>query len=154
MGRAIVVLDVREMLRANQEPFQRIMETVRRCKDQDVLQLHATFRPEPLIRLLEKQGFRYTVRPIGPEHFIVQFYRGGIERPVYFLDNRGLEPPQPMMRTLELLGETPFQNGEMQLDIWNHRVPVLLIPELEKRNFSYRVEEDTPTIVRVRIFRR
>lgn len=56
----------------------------------------------------------------------------------YELDNRGLEPPMPMVRTLEAYGE--LRPGEA-MRIRNDRVPVYLLPQLEARGASYEVHE-------------
>ncbi|MCL6637018.1 MAG: DUF2249 domain-containing protein [Alicyclobacillus sp.] len=161
MARAVVDLDVREMLRAKEEPFQRIMETVSGLGPEDVFQLHATFRPDPLIRVLGKQGFAHAVVQAGDDHFIVQFYHpdgaegeGGAAKPRFHLDNRGLEPPQPMLRTLGFLEEHPAcQTGELELEIWNDRVPAFLLPELTDRGYAYEILEENPDGARVRIYR-
>ncbi|MRH43366.1 DUF2249 domain-containing protein [Aquibacillus halophilus] len=54
------------------------------------------------------------------------------------LDNRGLQPPQPMMRTLEALEE--LGSGE-QLTIINDRRPMFLFPELDEQGHKYEVHE-------------
>ncbi|WP_458414337.1 DUF2249 domain-containing protein [Schinkia sp. CFF1] len=54
------------------------------------------------------------------------------------LDNRGLEPPQPMMRTLAALEELP--NGE-ELIINNDRRPMFLYAELDERGYSHETIE-------------
>jgi len=65
-----------------------------------------------------------------------------------FLDNRGLEPPDPMIRTLEALeGMAP---GEV-LVIHNDRVPVYLLPQLADAGAEYQVEELPDGSARVRI---
>jgi len=50
------------------------------------------------------------------------------------LDNRGLEPPQPMMRTLAAL-ET-LSSGET-LSIINDRRPMFLYEQLEEMGLKY-----------------
>lgn len=55
-----------------------------------------------------------------------------------FLDNRGLEPPLPMVRTLEAYER--LAPGE-RLRIHNDRVPVYLLPQLEARGASYEIDE-------------
>lgn len=68
--------------------------------------------------------------------------------PETFLDNRGLEPPNPMIRTLEALeGMGP---GEV-LVIHNDRVPVYLLPQLADAGADYQVEEQPDGSARVRI---
>lgn len=65
-----------------------------------------------------------------------------------FLDNRGLEPPQPMVRTLEKL--TELNDGDT-LTIHNDRVPLYLLPQLEDLGATYEVSEqpDGSAIVRI-----
>ncbi|MCL6442515.1 MAG: DUF2249 domain-containing protein [Alicyclobacillus sp.] len=154
MARKIVVLDVREMLRNKEEPFQRIMGTVNRLEPHDVFELHATFKPDPLIRVLGKQGFEHAVVEEEPEHFIVQFYREAADIPYFHIDNRELDPPQPMVRTLEFLdAHEACKNGDLGLEIWNVRVPALLLPELEARGFAFDVDDEGNGTVRVKIDR-
>jgi len=50
------------------------------------------------------------------------------------LDNRGLEPPQPMMRTLEALES--LKPGE-KLSIINDRRPMFLYEQLEERGIKH-----------------
>jgi uncharacterized protein (DUF2249 family) len=154
MARQIVVLDVRGILRAKQEPFQLIMETVGRLGPDDVFELHATFKPEPLLKVLGRQGFQHAVVQEGADHFVVHFYREQTDRPYFHLDNRELEPPQPMVRTLEFLdSHEACQTGELGLEIWNARVPALLLPELEERGYQYEIDDEGNGTVRVKIFR-
>lgn len=54
------------------------------------------------------------------------------------LDNRGLEPPEPMMRTL---AELENLNESEELVIINDRRPMFLFPELEERGYSHETIE-------------
>ena len=54
------------------------------------------------------------------------------------LDNRGLEPPMPMVRTLEAYQELPT-GGVLQ--IHNDRVPIYLFPHLAERGATWQVHE-------------
>jgi len=55
--------------------------------------------------------------------------------PVLRLDNRALEPPEPMVRTLAAVEQlTPGQTLLVQLD----REPVFLLPELDRRGHQWR----------------
>ncbi len=149
----IVDLDVREILRRKEDPFEVIMATVEQLGEKDVLQLHATFRPMPLITKLQARGLAHAMIEEAPDHVIVQFYSESTPIPYYHLDNRNLEPPQPMVRTLAMLEQEPqCQHGTMGVEIWNVRVPALLLPELEERNFAYEVVEEAESFVRLRIF--
>ncbi|WP_188455292.1 DUF2249 domain-containing protein [Virgibacillus oceani] len=53
------------------------------------------------------------------------------------IDNRGLEPPQPMMRTLKALDK--MKNGE-KLAIINDRRPMFLYEELDERGYLHETE--------------
>jgi uncharacterized protein (DUF2249 family) len=55
----------------------------------------------------------------------------------YELDNRGLEPPQPMIRTLKKLEEARVGD---HLIIHNDRVPMFLIEELNTLGYKYHIE--------------
>ena len=50
------------------------------------------------------------------------------------LDNRGLAPPEPMVRILEAVQS--LQGGD-QLDVLMDREPLLLYSELERRGLSW-----------------
>lgn len=153
MTRKIVELDVRDILRGKQDPFAQIMEAVSSLEPDDILELHATFRPEPLLGVLGKQGFAHAVRVLEPEHVVVQFYRGQTDLPMFHLDNRGLEPPQPMVRTLAILDqEETCKNGELGLEIWNERVPAILLPELTERGYNYEIRDEESNPVRILIW--
>ena len=53
------------------------------------------------------------------------------------LDNRGLKPPQPMIRTLQTLEQ---MNSGDTLIIHNVRRPMFLYPELDELGYSYETE--------------
>jgi len=64
----------------------------------------------------------------------------------YELDNRGLEPPQPMIRTLNKLEKA--RPGD-QVIIHNDRVPMFLIEELNTLGYKYTVDEQPDGSARV-----
>ncbi|HEX6939506.1 MAG TPA: DUF2249 domain-containing protein [Longimicrobiales bacterium] len=70
---------------------------------------------------------------------------------VVVLDVRGLEPPEPMLRTLEAAERLPPGGTLVQINV---RVPQFLLPQLEARGFTYEVREQQPGLVRVFIRRR
>lgn len=53
------------------------------------------------------------------------------------IDNRGLEPPQPMMRTLKALDK--MKNGA-SVSIINDRRPMFLYEELNDRGYLHETE--------------
>lgn len=69
---------------------------------------------------------------------------------VVILDVRGLEPPEPMVRTLEALEELPPDGTLIQLNV---RVPQFLLPQLEARGFTYEVRPQDDVLTRVFIRR-
>ncbi|RHW42303.1 DUF2249 domain-containing protein [Neobacillus notoginsengisoli] len=66
------------------------------------------------------------------------------------LDNRGLEPPQPMMRTLATL-ETLKENET--LTIFNDRRPMFLYEQLEELGYKQKTEEQKDGSFKIEIFR-
>ncbi|HSH46625.1 MAG TPA: DUF2249 domain-containing protein [Longimicrobiales bacterium] len=69
---------------------------------------------------------------------------------VVVLDVRGLEPPEPMVRTLAALETLPADGTLVQLNV---RIPRFLLPVLEERGFAYEFQEQSPGLVRVFIRR-
>ncbi|MEO8624786.1 MAG: DUF2249 domain-containing protein, partial [bacterium] len=67
------------------------------------------------------------------------------------LDVRGLEPPEPLMRTLAALETLP--DGHVLVQV-NSRVPQLLFPMLAERGFACEVDESHADVVSVRIWHR
>ncbi|MGC5324166.1 DUF2249 domain-containing protein [Brevibacillus sp. SYSU BS000544] len=156
-----VELDVRPHLKKKLEPFEIIMEAVKKLQKDDVFVLHATFKPTPLLSVMKVKGFVNKVEQVDDEHWIVTFVHKSnsdildevsipapapeeteasspvSEGKVYTLDNRGLEPPQPMIRTLAQLDK--MAPGDT-LIITNDRVPVFLLEELNQLGYSYEVE--------------
>ena len=66
------------------------------------------------------------------------------------VDVRGLEPPHPMLRILELLDRlAPKQH----LLVIHERRPLLLYPQLEERGFRHETEELGPGEFRITIWR-
>lgn len=168
----IIELDVRPYLRKKLEPFQVIMDTVKTLEKEDTFVLHATFKPTPLLGLLKTKGYNNTVEQIDAEHWITTFKHKSQkqqsnsepaeliseedlipdcpERPAqtYELDNRGLEPPQPMIRTLAKLQKV--QSGD-KVTIHNDRVPMFLIEELNTLGYTYEVDDQEDGSAKVTI---
>ena len=110
-------LDVRPMLKAGDEPFGTIMEAVARLEPGQSLKLLAPFKPVPLFGVLGARGFEPHAREIGNGDWEVLFSPVGSApeeqetkkpyaslewpEPRVELDNRHLDPPEPMVRVLE-----------------------------------------------------
>jgi len=158
----IVDLDVREDLRAGKEPFGRILEAARALPAGSVLRLRAIFEPAPLYPVLAKRGLAHVTERLAADDWRVWFHHGAsvapapdtpappaapdIDGDVIVLDVRGLEPPEPMVRTLEALAGLPRGATLVQLNV---RVPQYLLPKLVERGFTYDVREQGPDLVRL-----
>ncbi|WP_040208427.1 DUF2249 domain-containing protein [Neobacillus jeddahensis] len=68
-----IELDVREDLKNKIEPFQKIMEAIKECKENDKFILHAPFKPVPLFAVLKAKGFIHEVEELERKHWKVTF---------------------------------------------------------------------------------
>lgn len=150
--------DVREDLRAGIEPFRRILDAARSLPAGSVLRVRAIFEPAPLYAVLARQGLAHATERLADDDWRVWFYHSeaaaaapatpapDADGDVIVLDVRGLEPPEPMVRTLEALAELPRGKTLVQLNV---RVPQFLLPKLAERGFVYDVREQGPDLVRL-----
>ncbi|HET6680017.1 MAG TPA: DUF2249 domain-containing protein [Gemmatimonadaceae bacterium] len=69
---------------------------------------------------------------------------------VHWLDVRGLEPPEPMVRTLAMLESLPEGHTLVQV---NARAPQFLLPILTERGFAFSIDDSDSDRVLVRIHR-
>lgn len=152
MMTTIVDLDLRPMLRAGGEPFDKIMETVAALGPGQGLRLFATFKPTPLLRVLESKGFVHEAKELERGEWEVLFRpskaavadgeAGAVlptdnsvwPEPVQHLDNRDLDPPEPMVRILA--ATEAMKEGEV-LSALLCREPTFLLAELAKRGHRW-----------------
>lgn len=177
MSEKIVELDVREDLKNKLEPFQKIMSAVKSLDKGDVFVLHSTIKPTPLLTIMKTKGYANEVEKKADDHFITTFKKKkrnllfwkkdqeagerppcpqqdspiALDETLFYLDNRGLEPPQPMMRTLARLSS--MKNGEV-LTIRNDRLPAFLIEELNQLGYEYTPKEMEDGSVEVTIVKK
>jgi uncharacterized protein (DUF2249 family) len=71
----VVELDVRPILKAKGDPFNTIMTAVKALKEGDVLVLHATFKPLPLLTVMKKKGYNSEATQVEKGHWSVRFWR-------------------------------------------------------------------------------
>jgi uncharacterized protein (DUF2249 family) len=145
-------LDVRPILRQGGEPFSAIMEAVAALAPGQGLRLLATFKPLPLFQVLGARGFEASSREIGNGDWEVVFSPTGASssahesapsasadaawpEPVREMDNRDLEPPEPMVRALE--GVEALAPGQT-IAVLLPREPVFLFEELQARGHAWR----------------
>lgn len=167
-------LDVREL--APRLRHEHIFAALAALAGGEALRLVNNHDPRPLRHQLEAEQpaqFSWDYLERGPERWAVRIARlaatptpqpadaavgaGQIEpQPEassgeHYLDNRGLEPPEPLVRILEALATlAPDQQLTSDLD----REPLLLYPELANRGFSYETAATAAGGYRIRIWRR
>ena len=160
-----VHLDVRDDIRRGQEPFARIMSTVKQLTPSQVLVLRTPFEPVPLYAVLGKKGYAHRTERRAADDWCVSFYRAGVpERsgqvapPIsgqavrsLVVDVRGLEPPEPMVRILHAVER--LKAGET-IEVLHERRPLFLYPQLDERGFKHETDEPEAGVVRIRIRRR
>ncbi|MCS3726163.1 DUF2249 domain-containing protein [Bradyrhizobium betae] len=148
---AYLDVDARPILRSGGEPFSVIMAALERLEKGQGLRLYAPFKPVPLFAVMADRGFAHSERALDGDEWEVLFTPveakaetgspGGEHapfapwpQPIMELDNRDLDPPEPMVRILaaaEKLGP-----GETLSSLLS-REPVFLFPQLEKRGFRW-----------------
>lgn len=146
-----VEVDVRPVLRAGGDPFTTILAALDRLAPGQGLRLYAPFKPVPLFGVMASRGFSHqeaeleggewevlfsptTEQPDGPI-MAGDTDSGEWPEPVVHLDNRDLDPPEPMVRILAAAEQlTPGQTLAALLA----REPVFLFRELAKRGHKWR----------------
>ncbi len=166
----ILDVDVRDVLRAGGEPFGQIMAARKELQPGGVLRVRAIFEPAPLYFVLGAQGLDHWTEQLADDDWRVWFFESAgsaaadavqqattsppaspaEDGDVVVLDVRGLEPPEPMVRTLEALETLPAGRTLVQINV---RVPRFLLPMLENRGYRYEIREQGPTLVRTFIRR-
>lgn len=151
-------LDVREELRGGGEPLPRIVQAVENLAPGQALRLLVPFEPLPLYAVLERKGFGHEAVRHGKGDWEVLFSPHAQRseqasspvstaksssdeqwpEPSAHLDNRGLQPPEPLVRILDTLEH--LAPGQV-LEAINERDPVFLYPELQARGASIRTEK-------------
>lgn len=152
MTSSLVSLDVRPILQAGGEPFDEIMGAVAALRPGEGLRLIASFQPVPLFSVLGARGYAHQARELDGGDWEVLFmptavgeaprvraatatdHRAAWPEPVQMLDNRDLDPPEPMVRILAAI--EAMREGEV-LAALLCREPIFLLPELEKRGHDW-----------------
>jgi uncharacterized protein (DUF2249 family) len=155
MTTEFVDVDVRPILRAGGEPFSVIMQAVEGLKPGQGMRLFATFKPIPLFGVLGSRGFSHEAIELDGGEWEVLFRPDAAlslpsinpgsadasawPEPSIDLDNRDLDPPEPMARILEAIER--MKAGEV-LSALLLREPRFLFPELAKRGHQWRGDFD------------
>jgi len=171
-------LDVRPILAQDKDPLKEIMANICTLEKYQGLKLINTFEPLPLIHLLAERGFTHFT--VSPEDGLVitYFYPNGTKPAIAkepvdyektanaalfeeslkrfdpdhltYLDVRQLEMPKPMLSILE---QILHLGGNDALFVYHKKIPVYLLPELEKQGFSYAFKNIAPGNVNMLIFK-
>jgi uncharacterized protein (DUF2249 family) len=169
----IVALDVRSVIESGKDPLNIIMQKVKALETGYVLNVINSFEPTPLMYLLGKQGFESYTEIIRDELVHTYFYRKS-DKPLVIDDQKNAnsegwddilrrfngkletvdvkELPMPLpMHTI--LGALETLAEDKALFVYHKRIPVFLLPELEERNFSYRIKEIGDADVQLLIYK-
>lgn len=159
-------LDVRPVIDSGRDPFSDIMNFIKELNDDEIFLLINSFEPVPLYSVLGKKGFEHYTEKIE-NIFKVYFYKSVPEEStninsnegfnenngqnditnVIEIDVRKLEPPEPMIKILEMLAQVDEQT---LLLVHHHREPMMLYSKLEERGYqavSNKIEENYYKVV-------
>jgi uncharacterized protein (DUF2249 family) len=159
----VIMLDVRDELRAKREPFSQIMAALEGRPQGGALAVRAIFDPVPLYGVMRSHGLSSWTEQGADDDWTVWFFEDtpgdtaeesavmaapapDADGDTVVIDVRGLEPPEPMVRTLAALESLPAGATLVQI---NGRVPQFLLPLLEERGFTYEVREQDEELVRL-----
>jgi uncharacterized protein (DUF2249 family) len=167
MPTAEAVLDVREL--APRDRHATIFARLAALAGDERLQIVNDHDPKPLWYQLQAEQpgrFEWHYLESGPERWRAQITRlvEGAPAPAAgpavdtaapraagpYLDNRGLEPPEPMVRILEALNDLA---GGAELTAHLDREPLLLYPHLETRGFAHRIDAEADGSYLIHIWR-
>ncbi|MES2377871.1 MAG: DUF2249 domain-containing protein [Bacteroidota bacterium] len=172
-------LDVRPILAQDKDPLKEILASIKKLEERQGLKLINTFEPLPLIHLLADKGFssrvehpepnlvityfswaeplenrRVIIPPMAPAADSDQFdrllKRFDKDRMI-FLDVRQLEMPKPMLAILE---QTPNLVAGNALFVYHKKIPVYLLPELEKQGLTYVFKTIGPADINMLIYKK
>lgn len=169
----ITVMDVRPILSTGKDPLTLILDKIKSLQRGEILKIMNTFEPIPLIRLLEKQGFRSYTELISDNlvesYFFKETENASIKTSLIeqtsndweqvlerfknntqVIDVRLLEMPLPMLTILDAIDHLP---DETAIYVYHKRIPVFLLPELAERKIEYRIKELSDTEVHLLLYK-
>src|SRR4029077_4952270 len=125
---SFIDVDVRPVLKAGGDPFSQIMQALDTLEPGQGIRLFAPFKPIPLFGVMASRGFSHDALELGDGEWQIEFSplpdvagetsagpaseRDAVwPRPVLELDNRDLDPPEPMDRVLQAVES--IRSGEV-----------------------------------------
>ncbi len=169
-----IILDVRPDIEAGNDPFKRIMATIKELKEGDILKVINSFEPIPLINLLRQKGFSAEVERPEPGLVITYFrkeknaqtpdpnqgpppHKDDFDKAVHsfgpnlkVIDVRMMEMPEPMVTILSELEKLPKGHG---LLVHHKKFPKFLMAELNTRNYKLIEKRIDPNNIDLIIFK-
>ncbi|GAB3917331.1 DUF2249 domain-containing protein [Mucilaginibacter boryungensis] len=171
-------LDVRPILADGRDPLKEILAAVKLLEVEQGLKLINSFEPLPLIHLLAEKGFAHRVTSEAPDLVITCFNQvaagpltrlpvatepvvdgelfdrtlaGFSPQNITYVDVRQLEMPKPMLTILE---RTSAIRVGKPLFVYHKKIPIYLLPELEKQGLAYLFKNIGPGDVHLLILRK
>lgn len=171
-------LDVRTPLENNEDPLKDILAIVNKMSVGERVKLTNTFEPIPLISLLTDKGFSYQVDFVQEDLVITWFEKQDPiakivssalaadaednlqlfnkvlgrykQEQITHIDVRALQMPQPMLLIIENLDRLP---SDGILYVYHKKVPIFLLPELDKRGMVFLFNHKSATEVDLLIYK-
>lgn len=162
------VLDVRETIKENKDPFQDIIKVLLNLRDGGTLLLVNSFVPFPLIKILKSKG--YTVSVTHPDDKVVYTYLTKATNETIQVDNnlineiefdkvaalyvtnlvvtdvRQMQMPGPMQH---ILGKLQDLQSSYALYVYHKKIPMFLLPELTSIGYKYVFKEEKDAILMI-----
>lgn len=176
-----VYLDVRALLAEGTDPLKLIQQKVNALSSNEVLVVINNFEPVPLIKLLERQGFKAFILHKSEEHIETYFYKDSSSSflsatPEITQTESASSKEHQDWETLLAQFDNKLQSIDVRhlempqpmmtilealehlpeqhaLYVRHKRVPVFLLTELKDRGFDFRIKEMPNTEVYLLIFK-
>jgi uncharacterized protein (DUF2249 family) len=143
-----LILDVRPIFKQGGSPCEPIDQAVASLKKGQDFVLLVPFEPTPLFAKLARQGFRHESKQLEDGAWSITFQKKDEENKKILekegmpseknrdlhLDTRGLEPPEPLVKTIEALKQL---GKKSKLFMHSDRKPMHLFTQLDERNVAY-----------------
>ena len=173
----VMELDARGYLEQKKDPLKEILGMANRAGIGERLKIINSFEPVPLISLLIDKGFLYQTEYIADNVVITWFEKkrpqavtipklsdpshaekrvfdlalqGFAQGKVKYIDVRELEMPQPM---IQILAKIDTLNEDELLYVYHKKLPVYLIPELNKRGLKFVINHTSDNALDMLIYR-
>ena len=162
------LLDVRETIKENKDPFQDIIKVLLKLRKGGTLLLVNSFVPFPLIKILERKGYGIIV--IHPAEGVVHTYiTKATDEPVQdevnfvseaefdkiediyrnnlvVTDVRQMPMPEPMRH---ILGKLHDLHAGHALFVYHKKIPMFLLPELAAMRYKYVFKEKPDAVLMI-----